>query len=142
MTETLEVWKVRKNLSDEDILTQEYLERISDQPPTQGNEIIYCACGCGKFWLRPHNHEGKRRRFIRGHSPPRRTRREIVQAIHEALPVLTFATVDEISKKCKVSWPTCRKYLDELEFELGLQGISWLKTVILGSKKGYRKEAS
>lgn len=75
-------------------------------------------------------------------SKQRRTRREIVQAIYDALPVRTFATVDEISKKADVDWKTCQGHLDDLEFELGLQGAkySWLDTVILGANKGYRRK--
>jgi predicted transcriptional regulator len=75
-------------------------------------------------------------------SKSKRTRREIVQAIYDALPVRTFSTVDEISKKADVDWKTCQAYLNDLEFELGLQGAkhSWLDTVILGSNKGYRRK--
>jgi len=75
-------------------------------------------------------------------SKPRRSRREIVQAIYDALPVKTFATVDEISKKSGVDWKTCQAYLDDLEFELGIQGArySWLDTVILGANRGYRRK--
>lgn len=72
----------------------------------------------------------------------RRTRREIVQMIFDSLPVLTFATIDEISKKSGVDWGTCQRYLDDLEFELGLLGTKygWLETVILGVSKGYRRK--
>lgn len=75
-------------------------------------------------------------------SKSRRTRKEIVQAIYDALPVITFATVDEISKKSDVDWKTCQAYLDDLEFELGLQGArySWLEVVVLGSNRGYRRK--
>jgi len=50
--ETVESWKERLDLTDEEVLTPEYLNRISSQSPIQENEIIYCACGCGEFWLR------------------------------------------------------------------------------------------
>lgn len=75
-------------------------------------------------------------------SKTRRTRREIVQAIYNALPVNTFATVDDISKKSGVDWKTCQAYLDDLVFELGIQGAkySWLDTVTLGANKGYRRK--
>ena len=75
-------------------------------------------------------------------SKQRRTRREIVQAIYDALPVRTFATVDDISKKSGVDWKTCQSYLEDLEFELGLQGAkySWLDTITLGANRGYRRK--
>lgn len=74
-------------------------------------------------------------------SKSRRSRREIVQLIYDALPVQSFATVDEISKKADVDWKTCQAYLDDLEFELGLQGpkYGWLEIVILGANRGYRR---
>ena len=74
-------------------------------------------------------------------SKSRRNRREIVQLIYDALPVQSFATVDEISKKADVDWKTCQAYLDDLEFELGLQGpkYSWLEIVTLGANRGYRR---
>jgi len=75
-------------------------------------------------------------------SKSRRTRREIVKLIYDALPVQTFATIDEISKKSDTDWQTCKRYLDELEFELGIQGpkYSWLETVTLGANKGYARK--
>uniref|UniRef100_A0A6M3MEQ3 Uncharacterized protein n=1 Tax=viral metagenome TaxID=1070528 RepID=A0A6M3MEQ3_9ZZZZ len=75
-------------------------------------------------------------------SKSRRSRREIVQAIYDALPVQTFATVEEISKKSEVDWKTCQAYLEDLDFELGIQGakFSWLEKVTLGANKGYRRK--
>ena len=74
MVETLQGWKEDQGLSDEQILTTKYLDRVSIQPPAPGNEIVYCACGCGKYWLRPLDQD-KKRRFVRGHSPRTRARR-------------------------------------------------------------------
>lgn len=73
-------------------------------------------------------------------SKSRRNRREIVQLIYDALPVQTFATIEEISKKSGIDWQTCKRYLDELEFELGIQGSGWLETVTLGANKGYARK--
>lgn len=75
-------------------------------------------------------------------SKSRRSRKEIVQLIYDALPVQSFSTTDEISKKSGVDWKTCHAYLEDLEFELGLQGakFSWLETVTLGENKGYRRK--
>ena len=139
----LENWKERLDLTDEDILTQEHLSRVATQGPAQESEIIYCACGCGGFWLRPVGQKG-RRRFIRGHTlqkRKRRTRLEIVKMIFDALPVQTFATIEEISKKSGVDWGTCKRYLGVLEFELGINGpkYGWLETVTVGANRGYRR---
>ena len=62
--------------------------------------------------------------------------------IFDVLPVNTFATIDEISKKSGVDWGTCKRYLDELEEILSLLGAkySWLETVTLGASKGYRRK--
>ncbi len=75
-------------------------------------------------------------------SKSRRTRKEIVQAIYDALPVQSFATIEEISKRSNVDWKTCQAYLEDLEFELGRQGPkhSWLEIVTLGSNTGYRRK--
>ena len=75
-------------------------------------------------------------------SKSRRTRKEIVQALYDALPVQTFATIDELSKKADVDWGTCKAYMEDLDFELGLQGpkFSWLEMITLGANKGYRRK--
>jgi len=75
-------------------------------------------------------------------SKPRRNRKEIVQAIYDVMPAKKYATVDELAKKADVDWKTCQAYLEDLEFELGLNGerYSWLETVTLGSFKGYRRK--
>ena len=75
-------------------------------------------------------------------SKSRRTRREIVQALYDALPVQSFATIDELSKKADVDWGTVKTYMADLDFELGMQGpkYSWLETITLGANKGYRRK--
>ncbi len=59
---TLKDWQNRKNLSDSDILSQEYLERIKMEPP-----LVQCACGCGE-WRPKFDKYGKERHYILGHS--------------------------------------------------------------------------
>ena len=131
---TLKDWKNREGLSDEEILTTKYLTRISDEPPPL--ETVYCACGCGKFWLKRRD-QVQKQRFVRGHSPRRkpRTRKKIMQLIRDALPVMTYETAYEISKKSGVDSRTCQRYLNDFKSELGVQ-------VILGISNGYRKKGA
>ncbi len=138
--ETVEVWKNRLDLSDEDILTQQHLNRVATQPPAQESEIIYCACGCGGFWLRPLNYKGRNFRYIRGHapkkdskkgdSPPRRDQREIIKSIFKALPtegcVNTAAT---LAKKIGVGRETVLRNLGIIDLILSLQSGHWLERV-------------
>lgn len=72
----------------------------------------------------------------------RRTRKEIVQLLYDALPVQSFATIDQLSKDADVDWGTVKTYMEDLEFELGMQGprFSWLETITLGANKGYRRK--
>ena len=72
----------------------------------------------------------------------RRSRSEIVPLIYDSLPVVNFATAQELSKKSGVDWRTCQTHLNDLDFELGLQGAkySWLEVVTLGANKGYRRK--
>ena len=139
--ETVEVWKNRLDLSDEDILTQQHLNRVATQPPAQESEIIYCACDCGGFWLRPLNYKGRNFRYIRGHAPkkgdsrltptPRREQGEIIKSIFKALPteegcVNTAAT---LAKKIGVGHETVLRNLGIIDLILSLQSGQWLERV-------------
>lgn len=73
--ETVETWKERLDLTDEDILTPGHLQRVATQGPSQESEFIYCACGCGEFWLRPVGHVGRKQRYVRGHVYRRKPRK-------------------------------------------------------------------
>ena len=58
----LKAWQKNKNLSNSDILSQKYLERIKLEP-----ELVQCACGCGDWRVR-YDKKGIERRYIVGHS--------------------------------------------------------------------------
>lgn len=59
---TLQDWQRSKNLSDSDILTQEFLTRIMSE-----SDLVQCACGCGESRGR-YDKRGIERRYIQGHS--------------------------------------------------------------------------
>lgn len=166
--ETVETWKDRLDLSDEDILTEGHLQRVATQGPAQESEIIYCACGCGEFWLRPVGHVGRKQRYIRGHAP-RRTRRtkeeviipatnrdkEIIQAIYDVLPDKSCNYAGTIANLVGIKKEECIRYLEIIDLILGLQSGHWLeRTRVIGvkdviavyrrkpRKRGERKEGS
>ena len=152
--ETVESWKERLDLTDEDVLTPGHLHRVATQGPAQESEIVYCACGCGEFWLRPVDHVGRKQRYVRGHGP-RRTRktkaevmiipaispiinrdRDIIQAIYNALPddeTCQFAKT--IALLVGISREDCIRYLEIIDLILSLQSGHWLeKTRVIGVK--------
>ncbi len=57
----LREWQKRNRLSNSDILTPEYLERIKSEP-----ELVWCACGCDQLRLR-FDKNGIERQFIQHH---------------------------------------------------------------------------
>ena len=57
----LKEWQKRRGLSDSDILTPKYLNRIKSE-----SEIVQCACGCGE-WRARYDKRGVERRYITGH---------------------------------------------------------------------------
>uniref|UniRef100_A0A6M3M9J4 Uncharacterized protein n=1 Tax=viral metagenome TaxID=1070528 RepID=A0A6M3M9J4_9ZZZZ len=143
--ETVETWKKRLDLMDEDILTPGHLQRVAAQHLTQESEIVYCACGCGEFWLRPIDHEGRKQRFIRGHGPQRRTRakviisanrdKEIIQAIYNMLPYKSYNYAGTIADLVGISKENCIRYLEIIDLILNLQSEHWLEGMkVLGVK--------
>lgn len=57
----LKEWQKRKRLSDSDIFTSEYLNRIESE-----SELVKCACGCGE-WRPRFDEKGIERNYISGH---------------------------------------------------------------------------
>lgn len=143
---SLEDWKCRLDLMDEDILTEGHLHRVATQPPAQESEIIYCACGCGEFWLRPIGQK-ERRRFVRGHSPPRKTRKRIMQpakkeeiiAVYHALRVREWTVTEKIAEKMNLSKDRCEMILRLIQDVLSRPRLEVIK---VGRMTAYRKEGS
>ena len=146
----LDKWQKRKGLSDSDILSPRYLERIKSEP-----ELVQCACGCGG-WRPRYDRRGKARHYLRGHRPPRsrlpRNKGEIdprvsgrappypkirITQIMEALESEPL-NINELSKKAGVSWMIARKYLSLIEW---IQNCPQIRSGSGGKRiKTYRRE--
>jgi len=147
MMATLEDWKKRQSLSDEDILTPGHLQRVAAQPPAQESEIVYCACGCGEFWLRPVDHVDRKQRFIRGHGPQRRPRRirvespkrEEVIAVYRALRAREWTPTEKMAERTGLSEERCEILLGIMHDILSRPRLEVIK---VGRMTAYRKEGS
>ena len=150
--ETVETWKKRLGLTDQDILTEEHLNRVAAQGPAQESEIVYCACGCGEFWLRSLNYKGRKFRYSRGHTARAKKRRydpriishksqkEIIQLIFEALPTgSSVNTVTTIAKKTSINREVVLHNLKIIDLVLELQPGRWLESVKVEGMKNVSK---
>ncbi len=119
----LEKWQEENRLSDLEILSPKYLERIKSK-----SELVQCACGCGG-WRPRYDKKGRALHYLHDHRPPRpppRNEEEIYRSqrarrhpkivrVMESLESEPLNT-EELSKKAGVSWATALKYLGLIEW--------------------------
>ncbi len=77
-----------------------------------------------------------------GLTPPRKPRKsyeEIVDAILEALPVRSYATIEEISRVSGSSWETVYRWLKLIMYIQGLPRVERMKSP-LGRGEVYSRE--
>ncbi len=144
----LESWKGRLDLTNEDVLTPGHLHRVATQGPAQESEIIYCACGCGEFWLRPIVHVDRKRRYVQGHAPRRRRKRKIripipkkdeIVAVYRALRAREWTVTEKIAERTGFSKDRCEMLLGFIDIVLSGPRLEVVK---VGRMTGYRKEGS
>ncbi len=140
---TLKEWKNQEDLSDEDVLTLEHRDRVSAEGSAL--EIIYCACGCGEWWSRQRDQEGRKQRFIRGHVPRRKPRKiqaqsEIIERIYNALSTEMYETINHVAERVGIGRKVCLRNMEIIKLVLSLQPGRWLEVIELGEKTGYRRK--
>ncbi len=122
---SLKEWQGKRGLSDSEVLSPRYLERIKSEP-----ERVQCACGCGG-WRPRYDRRGRARHYLRGHARARHRPPAEEKSIKEPLARRGFAgitsslmesleseplNINELSKKAGVSWMIARKYLGLIEW--------------------------